>query len=247
MLAALTFLVLLASSSSRTTVHGQLLHPLDLVIGKWNVDLCRRDRSLLESMVFPPNMSSKEASYEDISNDNDVKSTSRQQRRRRRQHQRNLQCELILEEDGTFTLNPPSDLCQNSLEGENLQINRQPLKGSWNLRPNPYCVTDRQYDELTLVSNPKVRCGVGRVTNKEEERVVMEMQCKVWGRFGSNTIRTLLNYSRGRDAGRFTHGTLSIRKDLIDKELDTDSTLSTGISCRRAVCATFKARACSKR
>ncbi len=233
MLASVIFalIVLLSSSTSRTTVHGQLLHPLDLVIGKWNVDLSRRDRRLLKTIVFPPHIDERM-----------LKSVPQQSRRRRRQHQRRLQCELLLKEDGTFVLNPPSELCQNSYDGEKLEINRLPLKGLWNLKPNPYCVTDRQYDELTLVSNPKVRYDGSRLSNKEKERVVLEMHCKVWGRFGSNTIRTLLNHSRGRDAGRFTHGTLSIRKDVVDKELNTDP-----VSSRRAVCATFKARACSKR
>ena len=34
---------------------------------------------------------------------------------------------------------------------------QQSLNGEWYLTPNPYCVTDRQYDTLLLVSEPRLR------------------------------------------------------------------------------------------
>ena len=116
------------------------------------------------------------------------------------------------------------------------------------MRPNPYCVTDRQYDELTLTSNPKVRVRhhgdrVNISRSSREEKVTLEMNCKVWGRFGSNTIRSLLNRPRGRDAAKLTHGTLCIKKEIIENGNQSDSP-AVFQKPRRAVCATFNAKSC---
>ena len=232
-------LSLLFNVLSTVMVHAQLLHPLDLVLGRWNVNLSRKDRKLFESMIFPPDVRAKTTSSVDDSIKKDLEPTLQRYKRR-------LQCELILETDGTFVLNPPSEPQRNSDEIESTQTNRLPLRGNWMLRPNPYCVTDRQYDELTLISNPKVRYyGHNKSTTTDtQEKVTLEIRCKVWGRFGSNTIRSLLRRPRGRNAGRLTHGTLSIRKDVIDTELESDSSALTS-NCRRAVCATFNAKPCS--
>jgi hypothetical protein len=268
---------LCSSSNSSTSRHGhimlvdaQLLHPLDHVIGKWNVNLCRKDRKLFESMIFPPRpyeyveASDDENDYiddvEDVSastniGNNDLKAATSITLQG---NQRRFQCELILEEDGTFVLNPPTESEDDSKSTTNqMNNNRLPLKGNWNLRPNPYCVTDRQYDELTLISNPKVRAYFNDnkhnnniISRSKQEQITLEMNCKVWGRFNSNTIRSFLKRPRGRDAGRMTHGTLSIQKKVIDQRQqlsqNEDSSFFTS-NCRRAVCATFNGKPWSKR
>ena len=222
------------------SVYPQLLHPVDHVTGSWNVNLSRKDRKLLDIMVFPPQSCTIPTS--------ETISTSRRSKSRRK----SLNCELILEANGTFTLNPPIDEAEESIQNKNgvfSKINRLPLKGQWKLNPNPYCVTDRQYDELTLISSPKTRfCSSGHDSGNSyaTERVTLEMHCKVWGRFSSNTIRALMKLPRARDAGRLTHGTLSIKKDVMKYE-EKSSLKPVTQTSRRVVCATFHAKARSQK
>ncbi len=256
-----------------SNVSAQLLSPSDMAVGRWNLALNRRDRFLLESMVFPTREQISPSSSKITHNDS--------KRRRRR-----LDCELILDSDGTFTLMPPScfggasdvdatQILKNSVDEETLEesneretneseISRgdkenqnqhvidskkhQPLRGIWKLNPNPYCVTDRQYDELILKSIPKVRMSLeqqdaeedeGMKPSKSREKIIVELNCNVWGRFGSNPIRHMLKRPRGKDAGRLTHGTLSIVKTTTSCS-DDDSGITDSI--RRVICGTFNAR-----
>ncbi len=217
-------------------IQGQLLHPFDLVVGQWDVNLHRRDVHLLESIVFPPISCSKQDYCLSNSAEKESKGWDKHKKSK-------LQCKLILDKDGTFSLQPPIDLCYARTDGMLYHLDRTPLKGRWELRPNPYCVTDRQYDELTLISNPKTRYNINSKMSKDVEEVVtLEMNCKVWGRFGSNTIRHLLKRPRGRDAAKMTHGSLCIRKDTIGRG-GHDQIISNGTpNSRTAICATFNAK-----
>ena len=221
------------------SVYPQLLHPIDHVTGSWKINLKRKDRKLLDLMVFPPQTCSIPTP--------ETISTSPLSKSRRK----SLNCELILDANGTFTLNPPTDEAEDSIQTKNgviSKLNRLPLTGHWILNPNPYCVTDRQYDELTLISSPKTRfsaSGQDSGNSYMKEKVSLEMHCKVWGRFGSNTIRALMKLPRAREAGRLTHGTLSIKKDLMKYEkAHLKPVIQTS---RRVVCATFHAKARSQK
>ncbi len=228
--------------------HAQLLHPIEHIVGRWHVNLSRKDEHLLDVMVFPPQACTIPSIQE---SSGFITSTPRSRRSVRRQ---SLKCELILDPNGTFTLNPPTDGAINSfrrVDGMVSKINRLPLKGYWKLNPNPYCVTDRHYDELTLISNPKIRLNKHGVmpticsNSSTKERVTLEMHCKVWGRFGSNTIRAFMKRPRARDAGRLTHGTLTIRKDTMNN--DKQSSKQMIQKSRRVICATFHAKAWSQK
>jgi len=232
--------------------HAQLLHPSDMAMGRWQVSLHRKDRNLLESMAFPLQMNHRiEASEDQLKLESKERSvavdTTRNRTRGRRR--RRLDCELTLDGDGTFTLTPPASFLEDDTKDESEQSNeciRQPLRGYWILRPNPYCVTDRQYDTLTLKSIPKVRINPQESsdsdTNPVKEQITLEMHCKVWGRYGSNTIRHLLGRPCGKDAGRLTHGTLSVVKIVRDDKDDLEDVFNREDSTRRVLCATFKAR-----
>jgi len=240
-----------------TSVHSHLLHPYDQAVGLWNLTLCRRDRALLESMVFPPLPLNGEntldsdaldvdqtdaAAADDAAEEKGAVSSIIEIRRPRRQ--KRLECELRLNSDGTFVLSPPSSLDRRGIDSN--VGKRVPLEGCWKLRQNPYCVTDRHYDQLSLVSYPKVRLHSSVVDSEaketsqhdisERDTVTLEMRCKVWGRYGSNTIRRLLNYPLGKDASRLTQGTLSAKFSQPDAHKNR---------VRRVVCATFQAKSCS--
>ena len=138
-----------------------------------------------------------------------------------------IDCELTLSQNGTFTLQP-------SVDGGDDELTL-PLKGHWLVRPNPYCITDRHYDELCLLSLPKVKQGGNDSSfsnNETSERLQFELRGKVWGRYGSNSIRKFMNLKMGREAGRITHGSLSIVK--------MNDSMNRSEEVRRVLCATFR-------
>lgn len=245
---------------------AQLLHPQDMATGNWKLSIKRRDSSLFESMIFPkqieleknidingtinpeeettaqPHQSSTTAAAAAAAS-SPVTSNQKFELRRR------MECNLFLDDDGTFTLMPP--LLHPSIQSfQDQEVKRQPLRGYWHLKPNPYCVTDRQYDELILESIPKVRVFENGSLNDAEkgkekdeyhsgaEKITIEMSCNVWGRFGSNAIRRLMGRPTGKSAGRLTHGKLSIVKVTSDS-LDESTCVG---KIRRVLCATFRAR-----
>ena len=216
--------------------HAQLLHPRDMVVGKWNVTIRRRDKHIFESMIFPKLTTS----------DKERKDYTSQIRQKKKK----FQCELILQKDGRFSLEPPS----SGLNVENVNIGEmktllRPLKGQWHVDANPYCVTDRHYDELTLLSDAKVRIPQKCTQSRKEkdlsncveyldkwEQIRVELNCNVWGRLGSNPIRHMLHLRRGKDAGRMVKGTISIVKSVTQGGGDYGME-----ETKRVLCGTFEA------
>eukprot|EP01083_Nonionella_stella_P098787 277886_1 len=255
MIQALTFLVLIAGL--RLSL-AQLIHPSDMVIGRWKVSLNRRDTSLFESMIFPKQQEKEVGEIQIYSRFNAKGRTLKKMKRR-------LECDLIFDADGSFTLVPPNDEDESPASkkrGSTCTAIRSPLRGEWHLRPNPYCVTDRHYDELRLRSIPKVKSYQDEMgprgpeddsspslspsaspspsPSRQKEQITMEMQCKLWGRYGSNTIRHFLKRPRGKDAGRMVKGQLSIVKIVSDDDANEDEIDILDASTRRVLCATFR-------
>lgn len=106
---------------------------------------------------------------------------------------------------------PPSPQCHPT------SINHQPLRGEWYLTPNPYCVTDRHYDELLLVSEPRMR---RRSNTIEKARV--ELRCQVWGRYGAGAVRKKIGLNHGRIRGRMNHGTIVIVKEDVEDRIGSE-------------------------
>lgn len=104
-----------------------------------------------------------------------------------------LDCSLSLGQDGTFVLAP-------KLGSNAPPIRRRLLvRGQWDVLSNPYCITDRYYDQLKLTSYPRVT-----ITTPPHQKIfksgTLDIYCRVWGRFAkSKTI--------GRK-GWMTHGAL---------------------------------------
>lgn len=165
-----------------------------------------------------------------------------------------VSCILNLEKNGQFTMNIISTESGRdsynvpSLEEklhQNYSVNHLPLQGEWYLTPNPYCVTDRQYDTITLVSQPRMR----RITKTSQnsktfliERATVELHCRLWGRYGGGSIRKLLGLGHGRQMGRMTHGTVMIvREFVVDGGVgDTPGQLLP----KREIVGTFRGKAC---
>jgi hypothetical protein len=149
-----------------------------------------------------------------------------------------LDCILSLAPDGTFILAPKkiikySSYSSNRKVKEEISmsycdmmstIEKQSksstgvmyIRGCWNVLANPYCLTDRRYDEVSLTSYPRQRIKSGAATdNPEEERVPrtvqMTMNCRLWGRHGrqpQQSNRQEINGEQTLCCGKMTHGTI---------------------------------------
>lgn len=175
----------------------------------------------------------KEADGEEISTKNGEKETQTQPRKNGQirttstKSVRSASCILNLEKNGKFALSLAEDDDQkNKLENK---MHHEPLynspsmdhdettksrecRGEWFLTPNPYCITDRHFDTLLLVSEPRMRRieRAGMI-----EKATVELRCKIWGRYGAGAVREKIGLGHGRIKGRMTHGTIVIVKEQI--------------------------------
>jgi len=168
-------------------IDARVLTPYEQAVGQWDVTVKANGwkKSKVSSMLFPPLKSVLLSGDVDI--DSCLPDTV---------NNNNMHCHLSIFPNGTFVMDAPSD--------DNGK-NRMPLRGNWKLQPNPYCITDRQYDQLVLESYPRVQKQQEQVL----QRVDMRLQCRVWGRYGSGPIRKFMGHDNvGRSMSRITHGTL---------------------------------------
>lgn len=152
---------------------------------------------------------------------------------------KSVSCTLTLERNGKFTLclvdekdkhepqsnnkgesnsssSPSSPISQSTTRTTTTTTplpNHQSLVGEWYLTPNPYCVTDRQYDTLHLISEPRMRRRKEEGGGSTIEKATVELRCKVWGRYGAGAVREKLGIPHGRVRGRLTHGTILLVKE----------------------------------
>jgi hypothetical protein len=211
---------MICQSSDGVSIMSQahLLNGYDMAIGKWTLKMTRRDRwAILDEILFPPvqNQGGEEEGVVTVGRARKRKST--------------LSCSLALEPDGTFVLSPlPGDL-----------PDRLPIRGEWFLKSNPYCVTDRQYDELYLVSYPRVK----QIQSFDRQYAVFELRCRLWGRYGMKTIRDAVGYNHGRTMGRLTHGTMLLvrREHYGDIDL-SDTQFHVPRWRRKVICGRFRAK-----
>lgn len=126
---------------------------------------------------------------------------------------RSINCILNLKRNGKFTIQL-DDLHDNA--DTTYSNNYQPLHGEWFLTPNPYCVTDRHYDEITLISEPRVR-RLYLPTSTVVEKATVELRCKLWGRYSAGAVRRKLGWKHGRSKSRMTHGNvLTVKERFYD-------------------------------
>lgn len=151
-----------------------------------------------------------------------------------------LDCILSLAPDGTFILAPKkiikySSYSSNRKVKEHISMEDCDMStiekksksstgvmymhGCWNVLANPYCLTDRRYDEVSLISYPRQRIkksGAATDNPEEEERVPprtvqMTMNCRLWGRHGrqpQQSNRQEINGEQTSCCGKMTHGTI---------------------------------------
>lgn len=172
-----------------------------------------------------------------------------------------VSCVLNLEKNGKFSLILLEDGRRSSAEKKSSSIkfecndlidnstsimtyhHQQPLQGEWFLTPNPYCVTDRHYDTLLLVSEPRVRMRHDRhQSTKIREKATVELRCKVWGRYSGGAIRRAMGFKHGRIRGRISHGTIVIVKEKEMEKVESGNK-KRRVLITREIVGTFDGRA----
>ncbi len=128
-----------------------------------------------------------------------------------------LVCSLSLCQDGTFVLTPRT--CTGTRISRRLGV-----RGQWNVLSNPYCITDRFYDQLKLKSYPRAT-----LVNKNMRGIPRsgswDLSCRVWGRHTKSQ-------HVGR-TGRMTHGSL-VWKDGNKRSLFRPRRVVASFSAKRA-------------
>mmetsp|Transcript_8615 Transcript_8615/g.21199 ORF Transcript_8615/g.21199 Transcript_8615/m.21199 type:complete len:319 (+) Transcript_8615:152-1108(+) len=223
-----------------------------LATGEWDVSI--RGASWMDpSFLFPSVYTSHSVATQNSNDEPKIGKTVPVVKRKR--WGSSLDCKLSLASDGTFVLTPKQvtttvaqdvDNSRDTTTGVTPTIperfanmfrkyntqTRTPepgvldLRGSWKVLANPYCVTDRFYDQVSITADPRQRVfrperretseGSGTTTFDDgtEDRVLRTVQwtmnCRVWGRHTGTGHRQLPG-RRGINPYRMTHGTLAVR------------------------------------
>lgn len=198
---------------------ARLLSKTEQAIGEWEVTILKQHVSLFDSLLFPdPSLKLKKKSPSQLLSDEDGNHTPTWLSKiTANKEASTVKCVLSLEHDGAFTLSPIINSTIPTIPERLLPFKKKankpmPLRGQWDLEPTSYCVTDRHYDELSLISFPRAR--IWRRKRREGssvaavERSRIELRCRVWGRYGCQVVRQLLGYRQNRGQSRMTHGTI---------------------------------------
>ncbi|CAJ1942834.1 unnamed protein product [Cylindrotheca closterium] len=169
----LIVVLLLFCSRCASSTSAQVLGSHQLAVGEWRVTLRGR---FDPTSIFPKTLSNLPSEIV---------------ARRGLWGSRVLDCTFSMSDDGTFCLRP-----------EQSNDNHLPVRGRWNVLSNPYCITDRFYDQLTLKSHPRQH-----IVNAdgEEDAVIdsitaVNVYARMWGHYSRN--------KPGR--GKLSHGSLTV-------------------------------------
>ena len=128
---------------------------------------------------------------------------------------------LSIHPDGTFVLAPSST---NGAEerkptkgtiadsGKRTESAGVPIiRGSWNVLANPYCLTDRIYDQISLRSYPLQEIAANGAEKNILQTVQLTAYCRLWGRHNRQVSRQVTG-GKGNCCGKMTRGTLVWRE-----------------------------------
>lgn len=125
---------------------------------------------------------------------------------------RSFPCKLSIHPNGTFGLEP--NLCPHEKLMHSTSFgsdNILPIRGRWRLETNPYCSTDRFFDQLTFTSYPRVQKRVVGDMEATLQSIHLEFKCRLVGHFSAGRLR--FNDRNNLARGRLTHGSLQFKYD----------------------------------
>lgn len=192
---------LVTSSGLLAVSEGSKIDSLDLLVGSWDTTI-RCSKSSFAN-IFPPHICTTQP-------DSSTKS-----KRRQRDYSQRFQCRLHIYGNQTFAFEPVADVLNDKNRRTNEQQYNAPemlaVKGRWTLDANPYCVTDRFYDQLVLDSYERIQKKMVDGREEKLQTVKMQMTCRLSGHF---PLRKMSLYARGK----LSHGVL-----ILDKRSEENS------------------------
>lgn len=175
---------------------ARLLDSDELLLGTWKT-MIRCSPSFFKSELFPPQYLSTSCSIIDESQIN---------RRNWLNYQksRSFPCSLSIYPNGTFLLLPDQLLEHDCLS----------VRGEWKVKSNPYCATDRFYDQFIFRSYPRVQHQINRIEGSRKRQngilqtLTLHFQCRLYGHHSAGRIRFSSVFARGK----LTHGSLIVNR-----------------------------------
>ncbi len=127
----------------------------DLLIGDWDTSVRLQHPTKLMEIFSTPTAGTSTRSTT-IQPTGWLNPLKRHRRKLSQQYSRNIPCRLSLHANGTFGL---TDRPQHvpKVQSPPLSSNSFVIRGKWSLQTNPYCVTDRFYDDILLESYPRIQ------------------------------------------------------------------------------------------
>ena len=201
----------------------------DLAVGDWDVKV-RCGSDFYSTLLFPP------LRPRNKDDNNDYDKTKRMLSRMVQLpplpfvQTKSFSCQLSLYPNGTFALRPKDCSSRNdkrnllsssSTTSNKLQETKATedrllsLQGRWKVNPNPYCITDRFYDELHLQSYPRTLTEsqtppegqVRKQQSQQRQRLSLQLHCRLCGRYASAGLWRSLRGETDKTA-RLTRGLL---------------------------------------
>ena len=200
------FLFTTNNNSQNTSVAARPLNSIQLATGEWDVSI-RGGFWTNPSDIFPSVAQSED------------ETTILPFVRKRPWGRSSMDCILSMASDGTFVLTPKYVETKDSDEKEEYKTRNHDLvaddreepnpllldlRGSWNVLANPYCVTDRYYDQVSLRSYPRQKTTTTQNEHGSHQvspAFQLVLNCRMWGRHKRLSRRKQGTY-------RMTHGTL---------------------------------------
>lgn len=183
-------LLLIIVYVGRFAAEAKVWNAQELAVGEWDVTL--RGGWFFDPATIFPRSSPLRGGHQD--NEQFVV--------RRRPWGSTVDCTLSVCQDGTFVLAPGKasptmlPMNKNAVSTKHSKRGRLDLRGHWNVLSNPYCITDRFYDQLTLKSYSRATT----TSTSSWRSGSMDLCCRLWGRHAKSD-------TMGRK-GWMTHGTL---------------------------------------
>lgn len=178
------------------TVSGRYLDSDELLVGEWKT-LLRCSPLFYESELFP--LKKLKVAIHDTSNDRKVHNVLTHGFW---QPSKNFPCRLSIYQNGTFHLEPETYTNKVFDNSDYLSVH-----GKWKVQSNPYCATDRFYDQLIFDSYPRLQKQILENSNNSKrshcvKKVKLQIRCRLHGHFTAGRLR----FSKAFAKGRMSHG-----------------------------------------
>jgi hypothetical protein len=209
-------LLIFLKLEGRSLVSARLIDGEDLLVGNWKTTF-RCNPTFFTSELFPLKLSNSNNSPHNPIDDNPrslfqraIKSVT---------PSKTYRCNLTFFPNRTFAL-VPEDILDANIG------NRLCLHGVWNLQANPYCATDRFYDQLVLKSYPRSMKQLFGCRSKNQPAIIrkhikLRLHCRLFGHYSASRPRNSNRFARGR----LSHGVLFVSREHIQdhtsKQIDS--------------------------